>query len=227
MVGAKPQGALGPEFGPRVLRPTSPLGSSSSWTVHQIRSMSGRSVLWPARCSLRRRRDLKASMIAAAVFATLIVTSMTDADARPGFRGGGYRGGGYRGVAVGRGYHGGIGRPGWGAAGPIAGRPGWRGAGRPRLGRGGPNRRAAGLGALWISALWRLSWLRLRLSSVRLWLGGGWGCGRSRRGVLRRLRTLCLLRPILRRLSLLLIGNTSFNERRFGTITSPARVRGG
>ena len=59
---------------------------------------------------------MKTLMIAAAAFATLIVTSVTDADARPGFRGGGSRGGGYRGVAVGPNYRGGIGRPGWGAA---------------------------------------------------------------------------------------------------------------
>ena len=84
---------------------------------------------------------MKTLMIAAATLATLIVTSVTEADARPGFRGGGYRGGGYRGVAVGRGYRGGIGRPGWGAAGPIAGRPGWGAAGpiagRPGWGRYG------------------------------------------------------------------------------------------
>jgi hypothetical protein len=48
---------------------------------------------------------MKAFLIAAAVFATLIVTSVTEADARAGYRGGGYRGGGaYRGVA--RGYRG-------------------------------------------------------------------------------------------------------------------------
>jgi len=45
--------------------------------------------------------------------------------------------------------------------------------------------------------------------------------------VLRRLRALCLLRLILRRLSLLLTGNTSIDERRFEAITSPAGVLGG
>ena len=79
---------------------------------------------------------MKTLMIAAAAFATLIVASVTDADARPGFRGGGYRGGGYRGVAVGRGYRGGIGRPGWGAAGPSRGAR----AGAGRAGQAGARR---------------------------------------------------------------------------------------
>jgi hypothetical protein len=68
---------------------------------------------------------MKALLIAAAAFATLVVTSVTEADARPGYRGGGYRGGGYggvargyrggyRGVAVARGYRGGYGRSGYG-----------------------------------------------------------------------------------------------------------------
>jgi hypothetical protein len=51
---------------------------------------------------------MKMLLIAFAAFATLIVTSVTEADARPGYRGGGYRGGGYRGVAVARGYRGGY-----------------------------------------------------------------------------------------------------------------------
>jgi hypothetical protein len=94
----------------------SPSDSKHEWTI----GFSGLRVVHS-----EGNENMKTLMIAAAAFATLIVTSVTDADARPGFRGGGYRGGGYRGVAVGRGYRGGIGRPGWGAAGPIAGRPGW------------------------------------------------------------------------------------------------------
>ena len=107
----------------------SPSVSKHEWTI----SFSGLRVVHS-----EGDENMKTLMIAAAAFATLIVTSVTDADARPGFRGGGYRGGGYRGVAVGRGYRGGIGRPGWGAAGPIAGRPGWGGAGRPGWGAAGP-----------------------------------------------------------------------------------------
>ena len=170
---------------------------------------------------------MKTLMIAAATLATLIVTSVTEADARPGFRGGGYRGGGYRGVAVGRGYRGGIGRPGWGAAGPIAGRPGWGGAGRPGWGAAGP---IAG----------RPGWGRYGYRPYGGYRGYGYGYRRYgyglaaagvaagvRRRVLRRLRALCLLQLILRRLSLLLTGNTSIDERRFEAITSPAGVLGG
>ena len=77
---------------------------------------------------------MKALLIASAAFATLIFAGVTEADARFG-RGGGYGGGGgHRGMAVGRWYRGGLGRPGWGAAGPIAGR---HGAGRPIAGRPG------------------------------------------------------------------------------------------
>ena len=51
---------------------------------------------------------MRTLLIAAAALATLIVTSVTEADARPGYRGGGYRGGGgYRAAGVGRGYRGG------------------------------------------------------------------------------------------------------------------------
>src|SRR3954447_3249523 len=51
---------------------------------------------------------MKTLLIAAAALATLIVTSVTEADARPGYRGGGYRGGGYRAAGIGRGYRGGY-----------------------------------------------------------------------------------------------------------------------
>jgi hypothetical protein len=53
-------------------------------------------------------RIMKTLLIAFAAFGTLIVTSATEADARPGYRGGVYGGGGYRGVAVARGYRGGY-----------------------------------------------------------------------------------------------------------------------
>jgi hypothetical protein len=65
----------------------------------------------PACASVHFRQGdeiMKTLLIAAAALATLIVTSVTEADARPGYRGGGYRGGGgYRAMAVGRGYRGG------------------------------------------------------------------------------------------------------------------------
>jgi hypothetical protein len=67
----------------------------------------------PACASVHFRQGdeiMKTLLIAAAALATLIVTSVTEADARPGYRGGGYRGGGgYRAMAVGRGYRGGYG----------------------------------------------------------------------------------------------------------------------
>ena len=170
---------------------------------------------------------MKTLMIAAAAFATLIVTSVTDADAPPWLP----RRWVPRRWLPRRGRRSRVSRrhrtAGLGRGGTDRGAPGLGRGGPARLGRGGPNRRPAGLGALWISALWRLSRLRLRLSSVRLWLGGGRGCGRSRRRVLRRLRAICLLQLILRRLSLLLTGNTSIDEGRFEAITSPAGGLGG
>src|SRR5829696_6164044 len=67
----------------------------------------------PACASVHFRQGdeiMKTLLIAAAALATLIVTSVTEADARPGYRGGGYRGGGgYRAAAIGRGYRGGYG----------------------------------------------------------------------------------------------------------------------
>src|SRR5829696_4603127 len=67
----------------------------------------------PACASVHFRQGdeiMKTLLIAAAALATLIVTSVTEADARPGYRGGGYRGGG--GYRAGRRYggYGGYGR---------------------------------------------------------------------------------------------------------------------
>ncbi|WP_018262101.1 hypothetical protein [Methylobacterium sp. WSM2598] len=72
-------------------------------------------------------------LILPAAAITVLISSGIVAEAR-GFRGGGgFQGGGFRSASVGGGWRGGVGRPGWGAAGPIAGRPGW-GAGRPGWG---------------------------------------------------------------------------------------------